>query len=85
MIVFFNLKKLLVMLLVAFGSTESLLDLNVALVKNEVEDEEEENNEPDEIIEHAVGMEFDSVEEALDFYKYYGYRKGFGVVKRSNH
>jgi zinc finger SWIM domain-containing protein 3 len=70
---------------VAFDSTESLLDLNVALVENEVEDEGEENNEPDEIIESAVGMEFDSVEEAQDFYKYYGYRKGFGVVKRSNH
>jgi hypothetical protein len=70
---------------VAFGSTESLLDLNVALVENELEDEEEENNESDEIIEPAVGMEFDSVEEAQDFYKYYGYRNGFGVVKRSNH
>jgi hypothetical protein len=70
---------------VVFGSTESLLDLNVALVENEIVDEEEENNEPDDIIEPALGMEFDSVEEALEFYKYYGYRKEFGVVKRSNH
>jgi hypothetical protein len=29
---------------VVFGSTKSLLDLNVALVENEVKDEEEENN-----------------------------------------
>lgn len=30
-------------------------------------------------------MEFDSVEEALEFYKNYAYRTGVGVVKRSNH
>lgn len=39
----------------------------------------------DDIIHPSLGMEFESVEEALSFYKDYARRLGFGVCKRTNH
>lgn len=39
----------------------------------------------DDIIHPSLGMEFESVEEALSFYKDSARRLGFGVCKRTNH
>lgn len=38
-----------------------------------------------DILDPAVGMEFESIDDAFHFYKDYAIRTGFAIVKRSNH
>jgi hypothetical protein len=55
------------------------------VVENQDEDSEYEDVGITEILLPAVGMEFDLIEYVYQFYKDYGLRYDFEIVKRSNH
>lgn len=67
------------------SSGDQNIDLNVMLDENGMVDDMQQESDVSDIVVSVVGMEFDSVDEALLFYKVYGFKSGFGVVKRTNH
>lgn len=74
----------------AFHEWDLNMDASSFVDQGEGEREEEGEGETDGdgtllVSAPAVGDEFDSVEEAFQYWRLYGKQTGFGVCKRSNH